>query len=185
VTPARNIRMEGGMRRAMARFRIRGAAAALLVVAVAWLSGPAAAATGDWAVHDTLRGRLVSPVDAVGDQETFPAGLHLMLADGWKTYWRSPGDAGAPPTVDWSASTNVARVDWRWPAPRRFTLFGLETFGYDREVVFPLDVRIERPGEPVALRGKADVLVCSTVCIPVSLEIALDFPAGPATADAE
>jgi DsbC/DsbD-like thiol-disulfide interchange protein len=90
-----------------------------------------AVANGEWSIHDTLRARLVSPVDAVGDRETIPAGLHLMLADGWKTYWRSPGDAGAPPRVDWSASENVAGVEWHWPAPHRFTLFGLETFGYD------------------------------------------------------
>ncbi|UEM21385.1 thioredoxin family protein [Skermanella mucosa] len=159
--------------------------AAVLATAAAWFGSPAAATIGEWSSHDTLQARLVSPVEAVGDRETIPVGLHLMLADGWKTYWRSPGDAGAPPTVDWSASANVAGVDWRWPAPHRFTLFGLETFGYDREVVFPLDIRVERQGEPVVLRGRADVLVCSTVCIPVSLEIALDLPSGPAAADAE
>ena len=28
--------------------------------------------------------------------------LHLRLAPEWKTYWRSPGEAGIPPEFDWS-----------------------------------------------------------------------------------
>ena len=26
--------------------------------------------------------------------------LHIELNDGWKTYWRAPGDAGIPPHFD-------------------------------------------------------------------------------------
>ncbi|KAA0576233.1 copper resistance protein [Azospirillum sp. B21] len=146
---------------------------------------PAGAAEGPWASHDTAKARLVAAIEATGTLETVPAGLHVVLADGWKTYWRSPGDAGAPPSVDWSASENVKKVEFRWPAPHRFTLFGLETFGYAEEVVFPLDVALERPGEPTALRGKADILVCSNICVPVVLDLALDLPAGGAAADPE
>ncbi|GEO42968.1 suppressor for copper-sensitivity B [Skermanella aerolata] len=184
MTPVRDMGMEGAMSYRMTEVGIRYAVA-LLAVMAAWLVSPAVAATGEWSSHETLKARLVSSLDTVDDREIIPMGLHLMLANGWKTYWRSPGDAGAPPRVDWSASENVTGVEWHWPAPHRFTLFGLETFGYDHEVVFPLDVRVERPGEPMALRGRADVLVCSTICIPVSLEIALNLPAGPAAVDAE
>lgn len=155
-----------------------------LMASVAF-AAPVGAAEGEWASHDTAKARLVASVEATGTLKTLPAGLQIALADGWKTYWRSPGDAGAPPKVDWSASKNVAGIAFRWPAPHRFTLFGLETFGYSREVVFPLDVALERPGEPVALRGKADILVCSNICVPVVLDLALDLPAGSATASPE
>lgn len=155
--------------------------AGLMVSAAA----PAEAAEGPWASHDTAKARLVAAVEGTGTLGTVPAGLHVALADGWKTYWRSPGDAGAPPRVEWSTSENVAKVGFRWPAPHRFTLFGLETFGYSGEVVFPLDVEVERPGEPVALRGKADILVCSNICVPVVLDLALNLPAGGAAADPE
>ena len=138
-------------------------------------AAPVGAAEGAWTSHDPAKARLVASVEATGTLKTLPAGLQIALADGWKTYWRSPGDAGAPPKVDWSASKNVAGIAFRWPAPHRFTLFGLETFGYSREVVFPLDVALERPGEPVALRGKADILVCSNICVPVVLDLALDL----------
>jgi suppressor for copper-sensitivity B len=123
----------------------------------------------------------LSAVAAVGDLEQIPAGLHVELAEGWKTYWRSPGAAGLAPRVDWSESSNVAEVGFHWPAPQRFELFGFDNFGYEKEVVFPLDVVPERVGEPVALRGRVDLLVCSTICVPTTLDLALNLPAGPAT----
>ena len=35
--------------------------------------------------------------------------LDIELKPGWKTYWRDPGDAGVPPTIDVSASTQHRR----------------------------------------------------------------------------
>ncbi|HEX6093408.1 MAG TPA: hypothetical protein VFZ07_08650, partial [Dongiaceae bacterium] len=40
--------------------------------------------------------RLVSAVQGTGDLATIPLALHIVLKPGWKTYWRSPGDAGYP-----------------------------------------------------------------------------------------
>lgn len=82
-------------------------------------------------------------------------GLHLQLGKDWKTYWRSPGEIGIPPSIDWTGSENVANVDFLWPAPERFTAFGIENFGYHNEVVFPLWIRLSDPGEPVRLIARA------------------------------
>ena len=41
--------------------------------------------------------------------------LDIDLKPGWKTYWRDPGDAGVPPQLDVSASTNVAGAELRFP----------------------------------------------------------------------
>ncbi|MDZ4790723.1 MAG: protein-disulfide reductase DsbD family protein [Hyphomicrobiales bacterium] len=46
--------------------------------------------------------------------------MELKLKDGWKTYWRSPGDAGIPPVVDWSGSINFASAELAYPQPERF-----------------------------------------------------------------
>ncbi|MDO5529308.1 MAG: hypothetical protein Q4F71_07880, partial [Paracoccus sp. (in: a-proteobacteria)] len=43
-------------------------------------------------------------VDADGRRIT---ALELVLAPGWKTYWRSPGDAGIPPSFDWRGAEEV------------------------------------------------------------------------------
>ena len=55
------------------------------------------------------------------------AAVELQLAPGWKTYWRSPGDAGIPPTFDWSGSDNVRSVRIHWPAPLVFDANGMQT----------------------------------------------------------
>jgi suppressor for copper-sensitivity B len=160
-------------------------AATLILLATVWPVASAWAAAGPWASEQAVRARLVAATDAVGQDRELHAGLQVSLDEGWETYWRSPGDAGAPPRADWSGSRNVGAVDWRWPAPTRFTLFGLETYGYRGEVVFPLTIHLERPGEPVSLSGKLELLVCSKICVPKTVALTLDLPAGAATADPE
>ena len=125
--------------------------------------------------------QLVSAVQGTGDLAAIPVALHIVLQPGWKTYWRSPGDAGYPLMVDATGSTNVAEAKVAWPVPHRFQLFGLQTFGYGEEVVFPLMVSPVSPGAPVALKAKIRYLVCETVCIPQDAELALDLPKGDAT----
>lgn len=147
---------------------------------------PAGALAGpDDQIADDTELRLIAGVDAVGDLAEIPAGLAMRLAPGWKTYWRSPGDAGYPVSVDWAGSRNLASVDFAWPAPHRFTLFGLDTFGYADEVVFPLALRPERPGEPVGVVARVSYLICKEVCIPGEARLSLDLPSGTAQPSAE
>jgi len=125
--------------------------------------------------------QLVSAVQGTGDLAAIPVALHIVLQPGWKTYWRSPGDAGYPLMVDVTGSTNVAEAKVAWPVPRRFQLFGLQTFGYGEEVAFPVMVSPMTPGAPIALKAKIRYLVCETVCIPQDAELALDLAKGDAT----
>lgn len=103
-----------------------------------------------------------------GIDDTDPAlarlGVHVRLGAGWHTYWRSPGDAGAPPEFDWSGSQNVAAVDVEWPAPQRITTAGIDTFGYADEVLFPVNVRLKDPHAPSRISLKLALYVCSTIC---------------------
>ena len=146
---------------------------------------PAAAAAGDWLDHEQALVRLLAESDTAGDGETLRLGLQFQLQAGWKIYWRSPGDAGFPPTLDWSGSDNLARADLRWPVPHRFSLFGLETFGYADEVILPIEARVQRPGEAVNLRARVSYLICSEICVPHDDDLALDLPAGPPTSSPE
>ena len=124
--------------------------------------------------------QLVSAVAGTGDLDHIPTAIHIVLQPGWKTYWRSPGDAGYPMQIDSAGSTNVARVDLAWPVPHRFELFGLQTFGYGDEVAFPLQVVPERKGEAISLKAKLRYLVCETICVPQDAQLSLDVPAGAA-----
>lgn len=168
-----------------------GLAAALLLVATATGSPvagelpagvtlPQGAVAVPGQIADETKVQLLAAVSAAGELAEIPAGLKFALAPGWKTYWRSPGDAGYPVTVDWAGSRNLSTAELAWPAPHRFTLFGLDTFGYSDEVVFPIALRPERVGEPVHLEALVQYLVCKEVCIPGEARLALDIPTGPA-----
>ena len=146
---------------------------------------PAWAESGAWSVSEPASARLVSAVGGTGDLAVVPAGIEIRLDGDWKTYWRSPGDAGLPPVLDWGVSTNLAGATLLYPAPERVTVLGIQTFGYKHDVVFPLDIKVAEPGKPLDLRLKLDILVCAQQCIPKSFDLGLSVPAGPATPDAE
>lgn len=136
---------------------------------------------GAWVKDGPVEARLVASVTGTGDLATLPIGLDLRLEPGWKTYWRSPGDAGFAPRLDWSGSHNLKSAELGYPAPYRFSILGFETAGYDTAVMLPISATPEQPGQPVNLRLSAELLVCSTVCIPQTVTLALDLPAGEAT----
>lgn len=103
-------------------------------------------------------------------------GLQFAMAPKWKVYWRSPGDAGFPPVPKWDGSNGASNFDISWPLPRRFTFYGLETFGYESEVVLP--VRLTRSKGPTQIRLALFYAACADICVPVQTEISLNLPAG-------
>lgn len=135
---------------------------------------------GAWTKAGPVEARLVSAVRGTGDLTALPLGLELRLEPGWKTYWRSPGDAGFAPRLDWSRSGNLGEATLSYPAPHRFSVLGFETAGYDTAVLFPIQGVPTAPGKPVDLALTAELLVCSEICVPQTLDLALALPAGPA-----
>ena len=103
------------------------------------------------------------------------AAIDLVLAPGWKTYWRSPGDAGIPPSFDWSASQNVRAVKVHWPAPSVFDSNGMRTIGYHDRLVLPVEVTPIDPSMPVTLSLRMELGVCDEICLPASLDLATDL----------
>ncbi|QFT79462.1 hypothetical protein FIU89_02480 [Roseovarius sp. THAF27] len=104
------------------------------------------------------------------------AGLRLDLAPGWKTYWRSPGEAGVPPLFNWQGSRNLSGVDVIWPAPKPVPQFGFMTIGYDHDVVVPLRIRPKAGGRDVRLEGQLEIGVCKDICVPISVNVAQVLP---------
>lgn len=151
----------------------------ILAALLALIAAPAAAAVSDTVEGHALTARLLSVENGVAPGDaTVAAGLHLRLSDGWKSYWRSPGEVGLPPTLSWEGSENVAAVEMAFPAPERFEAFDIQNFGYSGEVLHPLTVVLEEPGAPARLRLVADLLVCAEICVPETLSLSLDLPAG-------
>ena len=131
---------------AKVRMKLASSAITILLMAVLGAAGgPARAAEGPWLDQEPTRVRLIAGQDAVGREGRLSLGLQISIDDGWKIYWRSPGDAGFPPRMDWSLSSNLDDVRVNWPAPSRFNFFGLETIGYENEVVLPIVATAAEP----------------------------------------
>ena len=95
-------------------------------------------------------------------------GLKANLLPEWKIYWRNPGDAGLPPEIKWEAGNNIKSMNLQFPNPKRFKFFGIETFGYENEVIFP--IVIERLNKNKKISGQLlfEAQVCAEICVPVS-----------------
>ena len=111
-----------------------------------------------------------------------PNGTHVMafalsLDPDWKTYWRSPGDAGIPPAFDWSSSTNVRDVEFHWPRPTDFEAYGLRTRGFEGELVLPVTITPERASERMHVGGTVKLGVCREVCLVIELPFGATLPA--------
>lgn len=108
--------------------------------------------------------------------------FHLRLLDGWKTYWRAPGDNGIPPSFDWSGSSNVKSVRFYWPRPKVLSVGGLQTIGYSHELILPVEIVPQDPSLPVDLKAAVDLGVCSDICVPASFTVGANLPR-PGTSD--
>jgi suppressor for copper-sensitivity B len=153
-----------------------------LVFAFTWLALGAARAgdaASQWFETDQGRVRLVAAEPRVGDGDSIELGLDFRLAPHWKIYWRSPGDAGYPPRLDWAGSRNLAATTMAWPAPQRFSVLGLDTIGYTDAVVFPITARLQQRGKAAHLHLALSYLTCEKICVPYDTVLTLDLPAGP------
>ncbi|RSB18434.1 protein-disulfide reductase DsbD domain-containing protein [Citrobacter farmeri] len=89
--------------------------------------------------------------------------IDVKLENGWKTYWRSPGEGGVAPSIAWEGE--MPAVDWFWPTPTRFDVAGITTQGYHQQVSFPLTVRGTAPARLARLAGVLTLSTCSNVCL--------------------
>ena len=149
----------------VATMLLRSAALALLLASPALAAGPF---DSSWSVSSKSRARLIA--DDKG------AGFEIALAPGAITYWRDPGEAGVPPTFDFSGSQNLAHAEVKFPAPERIEEpDGSVAFGYREGVVLPIRATPTDPAKPIRLVAKVDYAVCEKVCLPAkaSAEISI------------
>ena len=154
-----------------------GAAVASLV------SAPLAmAASTDW--FETEGGRVRLVTTGLPDADGRLTGvLDIALLPGWKTYWRDPGDAGVPPTIDVARSENLSSVEIGYPAPGRHDEGDFTWAGYDQPVALPVTFQAARAGSPVQIDGDVFMGICKTICIPVKAEFVLDPASDPDNED--
>jgi DsbC/DsbD-like thiol-disulfide interchange protein len=168
------------MRRAIQVFHVLAAVALILVGAVSTQAqGRQEAAATPWVEIHASRVRLIGG-QTEGDGARYLAGLEIVLSEGWKTYWRMPGDSGVPPTFDWSKSRNLASAQVLYPPPTRMQEAGGVAVGYKGAVIMPIRVTAKDPGAPVQLHLALEFGICRDICIPAMVNLALDFVPGAA-----
>ncbi len=136
------------------------------------------AAAGPWQGDETFSARLITAVDDIGSSDQLNAGLEVKLSKGWKIYWRSPGDAGLPPELDFSESSAITSHDMDFPAPYRFTVLGFESYGYKDHVIFPVTLNLAETGRNITVVATFTGLVCDDVCIPINETLTITLPRG-------
>jgi DsbC/DsbD-like thiol-disulfide interchange protein len=165
------------------RWFVAGLAALLVMLGLPRSASAEAAwtAASEWVTGNGSRLRLIGAGLKAGDGGTrLVAGVEIALDDGWKTYWRSPGDSGGiPPTFDWDQSAGIAKAELFYPAPRRFQDPEGVSAGYKHHVVFPIEVTAEGSSVPELKLG-AFYGICREICVPAEAEATLSLAAGSA-----
>jgi len=113
------------------------------------------------APHLTVQ--LVVPPAQIFPGQSFTAGLYFKLDPGWHVYWINAGDSGEPPSIKWALPAGITADAIEFPAPKRLPLGPLMDYGYEKEVLFPIPMRVAadfKPSRPtVTLGGKVNWLV--------------------------
>ncbi len=112
-------------------------------------------------------------------QGTHMAAVRLTLAPGWKTYWRAPGEGGIPPQMDFEGSSNIAAVQTHFPTPEVFFTNGMQSIGYSKIVILPLEFHVPRPGD-ARLNARLDLGICEDICMPISVNLQATLPSAGA-----
>ncbi|MGC4027026.1 MAG: protein-disulfide reductase DsbD family protein [Mesorhizobium sp.] len=136
-------------------------------------AAPAFASSSTW--HETEGGRVrlitVGEPDANGQLNGM---LDIQLDPGWKTYWREPGDAGVPPTLE----LNGGSAQILYPAPEWDHDGTYDWAGYSSSVVLPVMLTVP-PEHSGALQATAFLGLCKTICIPLKADFTLDPASDP------
>jgi len=127
--------------------------------------------------------QLIAPNAQLSPGTPNNAGLYFKLEPGWHVYWKNPGDAGEPPHIKWTLPQGITAGPLQFPVPKRLPLGPLMDFGYEDEVLFPiqLDVAGGASSGPATLHAKVDWLVCRGSCIPEKTELEITRSIGAGT----
>jgi len=157
---------------------MKSIAVSTLVLVTALSAGPALASSTQWVEAQGGKVRLVTTgePDAQGRLEGI---LDIHLDKGWKTYWRDPGDAGVPPSLEVTGSTNVTGAQLNFPAPQRHDDDFATWAGYNHSVALPIVFHVGNPGKPVKINAEIFLGICESICIPVHARLVLDPASNP------
>lgn len=132
-----------------------------------------------------VEAELISEYKEVSPGQVVTVLLRTVIRPEWHTYWQNPGDSGAPTTLDWILPDGFVAGDIQWPYPERIPYGPLVNFGYEGEVLFPIDITVpeNQAAGLITIKAKGGWLVCSDICIPEDADLSLDLMVGSKSID--
>ena len=71
------------------------------------------------------------------------AGIKMDMQSGWHTYWINPGDSGGALKATWDIPKGNSVSEVKFPKPHKIPYPPLMTFGYENEVIFPIEIDLK------------------------------------------
>ncbi len=128
---------------------------------------------------------LVSEAVTIAPGQAFDVGLVLKHAEHWHTYYVNPGQAGFPPSIEWTLPEGFTADALRFPTPVLGAFAGAPFYGYDKETWFLTTIHAPAdlvPGTNVVIQGSAAWLACHEQCVTGDAELSLTLTTGAETA---
>ena len=131
---------------------------------------------------DYVESELIARTAAIEPGGKLLLGLRLKMDPHWHTYWQNPGDSGMPTTIQWKLPAGFKAGPVQWPLPQRLPIAPLMNYGYENEIVLPVEISVPKDGllsllgQPARLAARADWLVCKEVCLPDGADLELTLP---------
>lgn len=127
-------------------------------------------------------------VEWVSAGESWQAGgvvrtaIRMKIDEGWHTYWSNPGEGGMKLSVKWTLPEGWTAGDVMHPVPMHIMTGDLPGFGYEGEVVFPVELKAHaKGGGEVTLVADVSWLACDEAsCVPGREKLELVLAEGEA-----
>ncbi|MEM9399883.1 MAG: thioredoxin family protein [Verrucomicrobiota bacterium] len=123
-----------------------------------------------------LTAHLISSETSIQAGKPFDVGLYFELKGNWHTYYKEPGDAGFPTSIEWTLPEGFTASEIQWPKPKEFDTAGIKSWGYSNEVLHVVTITPPADlteGQSVLLNAQAAWLACDDICVPGSAELDL------------
>jgi len=96
--------------------------------------------------------------------------LDIQLDKGWKTYWRSPGDSGIPPMLDFSGSTGFTPGEVKLPTPIYVKVGSSSFVGYKTDKMYVFEGQFSSFASTGKIHLNILLGVCEEICIPAQAQ---------------
>ena len=163
--------------------RLRHLGTSLLLLAALVLAPAAVRAAPVQTEH--VEAELVPESPTIAPGRSFTIATRLKVQPGWHVYWINPGEAGLPPTVDWTLPKGFAAGPIAWPYPKRLPIPGAMNYGYEGELLLLSAVQAPAtvPSGVLPISAKVQWIVCAEVCVPGEATVATSVRAGAPAPD--